>query len=78
MIQGCSPKLNDPKAAPIFFFDTKLASTYYLMRVDPHVVMVIIYLDHHVHRDQVTIDFMESLVKSLRGAQVVSDLMSTD
>jgi hypothetical protein len=78
MIQGCSPKLSDPKAAPIFFFDTKLGSTYYLMRVDSKVVMVIIYLDQHVHRDQVTIDFMEGLVKSLRGAQVVSELMSTD
>ncbi|KAG2182521.1 hypothetical protein INT43_007452 [Umbelopsis isabellina] len=78
MIQDFSNKLNDLKAGPIFFFDTKLASTYYLMRVDPHVVMVIIYLDHHVHRDQVTIDFMESLVKSLRGSQVVSDLMSLE
>ncbi|CAM0138407.1 hypothetical protein VKS41_002958 [Umbelopsis sp. WA50703] len=78
MIQDYTNKLNDVKAGPIFFFDTKLASTYYLMRVDPHVVMVIIYLDHHVHRDQVTIDFMESLVKSLRGSQVVSDLMSLE
>lgn len=78
MIQDYTNKLNDLKAGPIFFFDTKLASTYYLMRVDPHVVMVIIYLDHHVHRDQVTIDFMESLVKSLRGSQVVSDLMSLE
>ncbi|KAI8576586.1 hypothetical protein K450DRAFT_256332 [Umbelopsis ramanniana AG] len=78
MIQSCSPKLNDPKATPLHFFDTKLASTYYLMRVDPRVVMVIIYLDQHAHPEQAAIDFMENLVKSLRGAQVVSDLMSTD
>lgn len=48
------------------------------MRVDPRVVMVIIYLDQHAHPEQAAIDFMENLVKSLRGAQVVSDLMSTD
>ncbi|KAG0173520.1 hypothetical protein DFQ28_008208 [Apophysomyces sp. BC1034] len=78
MIQGCKNKLADPKGGPVYFFDSKIASTYYLMRVDEHVVMVIIYLDRHVHCEPTTAEFMTKVVTSLRGSSVIGELVKTD
>ncbi|KAL0086775.1 hypothetical protein F4703DRAFT_1848566 [Phycomyces blakesleeanus] len=75
IIQGCRHKLGDPKGSPVYFFDNRISSTYYFMRVDEHVVLVIIYLDKHLHREPTTSDFMTSLVTSLRGSSVIGELV---
>ncbi|KAI9021479.1 hypothetical protein CLU79DRAFT_753503 [Phycomyces nitens] len=78
IIQGCRHKLGDPKGSPVYFFDNRISSTYYFMRVDEHVVLVIIYLDKHPHREPTTSDFMTSLVTSLRGSSVIGELVRMD
>ncbi|KAI8885595.1 hypothetical protein K501DRAFT_245533, partial [Backusella circina FSU 941] len=78
IIQGSKHKLNDPKAGPVYFFDNTVGSTYYLMRVDEHVVLVIIYLDRHVHREITTIEFMNQMVTLLRGSTVIEELITLD
>ncbi|KAI7871749.1 hypothetical protein BDF14DRAFT_1758571 [Spinellus fusiger] len=78
IIQGCHQKLNDPKGSPVYFYDNKITSTYYFMRVDEHVVFVIIYLDRHLHAEPPTSDFMVSVVSSLRGSAVIAELVRMD
>jgi hypothetical protein len=48
------------------------------MRVDEHVVLVIIYLDRHVHREMTTIEFMTQMVTLLRGSSVIEELITLD
>ncbi|KAI7901572.1 uncharacterized protein BX663DRAFT_513327 [Cokeromyces recurvatus] len=70
--------LSDPKSGPIHFFDNTVGSNYYLMRIDKHTVMVIIYLDKHSHREPSTIEFMTNIVTSLRGSIVIEELINVD
>ncbi|KAI9481069.1 MAG: hypothetical protein EXX96DRAFT_565264 [Benjaminiella poitrasii] len=70
--------LSDPKSGPIHFFDSTIGSTYYLMRIDKHTVMVIIYLDKHAYREPATIEFMTNIVTSLRGSTVIEELIKVD
>lgn len=78
IIQGSKHKLNDPKTGPIHFFDSTIGSTYYLMRIDKHAVMVIIYLDKHAHREPTTMEFLTNIVTSLRGSTVIEELIRID
>lgn len=78
IIQGSRHKLSDPKTGPIHFFDTTIGSTYYIMRIDIHTVLVIIYLDKHSHRDPTTLEFMTNVVTSLRGSTVIEELIRVD
>ncbi|KAI8647812.1 hypothetical protein BD408DRAFT_1684 [Parasitella parasitica] len=78
IIQGSKHKLNDPRSGPVHFFDSTISSTYYLMRIDKHVVMVIIYLDKHSHREPATMEFLTNIVTSLRGSTVIEELITID
>lgn len=78
IIQGSRNKLNDPKAGPVYFYDNKITSTYYLSRVDDRVVLIVIYLERHVHREAATTEFMTNMVISLRGTSVIGDLSRMD
>ncbi|KAI8371628.1 uncharacterized protein BYT42DRAFT_622723 [Radiomyces spectabilis] len=78
IVQVSRTRLNDPKSGPIYFFDNKIGSAYYLMRVDEHAVLVIIYLDRHAHREPTTAEFMTNIVTSLRGASVIADLVKRE
>lgn len=70
--------MNDPRIGPVHFFDHTIGSTYYIMRVDHHAVLVIIYLDKHVHREPATVEFMTNIVTSLRGTSVIEELIRVD
>ncbi|KAI8137010.1 hypothetical protein BJV82DRAFT_637199 [Fennellomyces sp. T-0311] len=74
IIQGSRNKLSDPKMGPVYFFDSKISSTYYLAQVDEHVVLVVIYLERQVQREPSTLDFMATMVTGLRGTSVIADL----
>jgi hypothetical protein len=78
IIQGSKHKLNDYKAGPVHFFDNTISSTYYMMRIDNHAVLVIIYLDKHVHREPATVEFMTNIVTALRGSTVIEELIRVD
>ncbi|KAL9544756.1 hypothetical protein MBANPS3_007463 [Mucor bainieri] len=78
IIQGSKHKLNDPKTGPIHFFDSTIGSTYYLMRIDRHAVVVIIYLDRHAHREPTTMEFLTNIATSLRGSTVIEELIRID
>lgn len=72
---GAGAGADDPHQKPIIqFFDSKIASTYYLARVDEHVVLVIIFCsERHNHRE--TSEFMSSMVECLRGTSIMNDLL---
>lgn len=74
IIQGSRAKLSDYRAGPVHFFDRKIGYTYYLLRVDSHVYMLVIYLDRHVNRDTTTIEFMDAVAGGLRGTEVFKDM----
>lgn len=78
IIQGSKHKLNDPKTGLVHFFDSTIGSTYYLMRIDKHAVMVIIYEDKHMHREPTTMEFLTNIVTSLRGSTVIEELIRID
>ncbi|RCI04496.1 hypothetical protein CU098_013243, partial [Rhizopus stolonifer] len=77
IIQGSKYKLDDPKAGPVHFVDSVINSTYYLMRIDQHVVFVIIYLEK-THSEPATAEFMNNIVTSLRGTAVIEELIRVD
>ncbi|KAI9251877.1 hypothetical protein BDA99DRAFT_548449 [Phascolomyces articulosus] len=75
ILQGSRNKLSDPKAKPVYFFDSKISSTYYLAQVDDHVVLVVIYFERQIQqREPTTLEFMSTMVTSLRGTSVLADL----
>ncbi|CAO3692564.1 unnamed protein product [Rhizopus stolonifer] len=78
MIQGSRTRLNDPRADPVYFSDAVVGSTYYLMRIDRHAVIVIIYLDKHANREPTTVEFLTKIVASLRGTTVIEELIKAD
>ncbi|RUP14542.1 hypothetical protein BC936DRAFT_139657 [Jimgerdemannia flammicorona] len=75
IIQGSRIKLLDQRAGPVHFFDHKIGYTYYLLRIDSHVHMLVIYLDRHANRDTATVEFMEAVAAGLRGTEVFKDMM---
>ncbi|KAI8064389.1 hypothetical protein BC940DRAFT_306133 [Gongronella butleri] len=78
IIQGSHAQLSDFKAGPVHFFDKKIDSTYYLMRVDEHVTCVLIYQDKPNQKEPTTIQFLSTLVQELRGSAVVAELLRMD
>ncbi|GJJ76837.1 KICSTOR complex protein C12orf66 [Entomortierella parvispora] len=54
-----------------YFYDRKIGCTYYVARVDPHVSMVVIYLDKHPQPDQGAMDFVQQIVGRLRHTDVL-------
>ncbi|KAI9321890.1 hypothetical protein BX666DRAFT_1906711 [Dichotomocladium elegans] len=78
IIQGSRNKLNDPKGGPVFFYDKMINQSYYLSQVDEHVILIVIYLERHVHREAGTTEFMTDMVISLRGTSVIGDLSRVD
>ncbi|ORX45674.1 hypothetical protein DM01DRAFT_1339903 [Hesseltinella vesiculosa] len=78
IIQGSHAKLNDFKAGPVHFFDKKIESMYYLMRVDEHVICVLIYQEKQMQKEPATLQFMSTLVQDLRGTAVIAELLRMD
>lgn len=60
------------------FLDNTVGSTYYLMRLDKHAVMFVIYSEKHLHRDPATVDFLTNIVTCLRGSTVIEELIKVD
>ncbi|OBZ90722.1 hypothetical protein A0J61_01225 [Choanephora cucurbitarum] len=77
IIQGSQHKLNDPKAGPVHFMDPTVGSTFYLMRIDRHVVFLIIFSEK-THSEPATIEFMTHIVTSLRGSTVIEKMLRID
>jgi hypothetical protein len=62
----------------VHFLDNTVGNTYYLMRLDRHAVMVVIYSEKHAHRDPTTVEFLTHIVTSLRGSAVIEELLKVD
>lgn len=54
-----------------YFYDRKIGCTYYIARADPHVSMVVIYLDKHPQPDPGAMDFVQQIVGRLRHTDVL-------
>ncbi|CAJ0635401.1 6373_t:CDS:2 [Entrophospora sp. SA101] len=61
---------------PIYFFDKKFGSSYYYIRIDEFVVLVIIFLEKNSTRDNNTIDFITSLAKKLSDLEILTSLVN--
>ena len=57
-----------------YFYDRKIGCTYYVARVDPHVSMVVIYLDKHPQPDPGAMDFVQQIVGRLRHTDVLASM----
>ena len=57
--------------------DPTVGSTFYLMRIDRHVVFLIIFSEK-THSEPATIEFMTHIVTSLRGSTVIEKMLRID
>ncbi|KAG9286772.1 hypothetical protein G9A89_012322 [Geosiphon pyriformis] len=76
IMQGQDPIKCTPfhRSTPIYFCDKGVGSTYYMIRVDAHVGLVIIYTEKHTHSDAATSEFIMSMANRLSGVEVLQNL----
>ncbi|KAG0234408.1 hypothetical protein BGW42_006618 [Actinomortierella wolfii] len=72
IIQGSSKILQMYRSQ--YFYDRKIGCTYYVARCDPHVSVVIIYLDKHPQPDSGAMEFLQMLAGKLRHTEALAAL----
>ncbi|KAF9971995.1 hypothetical protein BGZ73_004943 [Actinomortierella ambigua] len=72
IIQGSSKILQQYRSQ--YFYDRKIGCTYYVARCDPHVSVVIIYLDKHPQPDSGAMEFLQMLAGKLRHTEALAAL----
>jgi len=61
-------------SVPFRFHDRTAHSIYYLVRVDPMVIMVVIFSDRQAVKESGVVEFMASISFSLRNGKVFEKL----
>ncbi|CAG8496526.1 9574_t:CDS:2 [Ambispora gerdemannii] len=76
IMQSHDPTKSTPfyRNIPIHFYDKGFGSTYYMIRVDAHVGLVIIYMDKHATPDTAASEFIMSLANRLSGLDISQSL----
>lgn len=64
--------LDETNSIPFFFYDWKVSVSYYMIKVDPEVVIVLIY--ECQNKDPVIIDFLSRLVNCLRNVTLFEQI----
>ncbi|KAG0257804.1 hypothetical protein DFQ27_004926 [Actinomortierella ambigua] len=72
IIQGSSKILQQYRSQ--YFYDRKIGCTYYVARCDPHVSVVVIYLDKHPQPDSGAMEFLQMLAGKLRHTEALAAL----
>ena len=67
-----SQSLDETSTVPFFFYDWKISISYYLIKVDPEVIIVLIY--ECQNKDPAIIDFLTRLVACLRNVTLFEQL----
>ncbi|KAK9695180.1 hypothetical protein K7432_013113 [Basidiobolus ranarum] len=62
--------LTDTRSKCIHFYDKKVGSTYYLIRVDVQITLVVIFLDRHGNPENSTVEFMKYIARHLRNTEI--------
>ncbi|CAG8439076.1 5780_t:CDS:2 [Ambispora leptoticha] len=76
IMQSHDPVKSTPfhRSTPIHFYDKGFGSTYYMIRVDAHVGLVIIYMEKHATPDTAAFEFIMMLANKLSGVDIVLSL----
>ncbi|OUM66359.1 hypothetical protein PIROE2DRAFT_40845, partial [Piromyces sp. E2] len=64
--------LDETSTVPFFFYDWKISISYYMIKVDPEVIIVLIY--ECQNKDPTIIDFLTKLVACLRNVTLFEQL----
>jgi len=64
--------LDETSTVPFFFYDWKISISYYMIKVDPDVIIVLIY--ECQNKDPAIIDFLTKLVACLRNVTLFEQL----
>jgi len=67
-----SQSLDETSTVPFFFYDWKISISYYMIKVDPEVIIVLIY--ECQNKDPAIIDFLTKLVACLRNVTLFEQL----
>jgi len=67
-----SQSLDETSTVPFFFYDWKISISYYMIKVDPEVIIVLIY--ECQNKDPMIIDFLTKLVACLRNVTLFEQL----
>ncbi|ORX82436.1 hypothetical protein BCR32DRAFT_244177 [Anaeromyces robustus] len=67
-----SQSLDETSTVPFFFYDWKISISYYMIKVDPDVIIVLIY--ECQNKDPTIIDFLTKLVACLRNVTLFEQL----
>ncbi|CAG8528060.1 8511_t:CDS:2 [Funneliformis caledonium] len=76
IMQDKDPKKITPfvRTAPIHFFDKKVGSAYYFVRIDDFVSLVVIFSEKHSVADSSTSEAIMTLANSLSGVDILTSL----
>jgi len=72
MDKDTSQSLDETSMVPFFFYDWKISISYYMIKVDPEVIIVLIY--ECQNKDPAIIDFLTKLVACLRNVTLFEQL----
>jgi len=64
--------LDETSTVPFFFYDWKISISYYMIKVDPEVIIVLIY--ECQNKDPAIVDFLTKLVACLRNVTLFEQL----
>ena len=65
-----TPTFANMTSVPFRFHDRTAHSIYYLVRVDPMIIMVVIFSDRQTVKESGVVEFMASIAYSLRNGKV--------
>jgi hypothetical protein len=72
MEKDTSQSLDETNTVPFFFYDWKISISYYMIKVDPEVIIVLIY--ECQNKDPIIIDFLTKLAACLRNVTLFEQL----
>jgi hypothetical protein len=62
---------------PLFYHDPKLKVTYFVDKVEPHISLVVIFVDKKVKKnEQVVLDFYSIMISCLRNYKILERLLN--
>jgi hypothetical protein len=76
IIQDKDPKRETPfsRTAPHYFHDTMFGNSYYFIRIDEFVSLVIIFEKQPKHSDSNALEFIMDVANKLSGKEVLESL----
>ncbi|CAG0921616.1 unnamed protein product [Notodromas monacha] len=67
-------KSAEAKERPVMFYDERMESSYYFMRVEPKITLFVLFQRRKIGRDSAVVTFMNDMVFGLRASKLIVTL----